>query len=309
MILISMQSRMFPPISSIRALEAAVRLGGFSAAAAELGVSQSAVSQGVRQLERQLGVEMFIRGPGRVTPTKAGRGYATAVAPALGALLAAAIDVQPPRLREVAFGCSRAVLNHWLLPRLTHASEQAGTVDVVALERAPNDLSGFDIAIVNGSGTTPPIEGSQLLRREALLAVGAPSLVRKFGARLENSAALGNANLLGGGWEAWSQRAGVIIPAPSPVRLRETSALMAAVRAGDGFALLPSLVCADAVREKQLAIASAITVDRGRGYWLVQPKGEQAHTVALADWLRHMFASPPDALENAGVSAGENDLR
>lgn len=300
---------MFPPISSIRALEAAVRLGGFSAAATELGVSQSAVSQGVRQLERQLGVEMFIRGPGRVTPTNAGRGYAMAVAPALETLLAAAFDVQPPKSREVAFGCSRAILNHWLLPRLNHASDQAGTVDVVALERAPKDLSGFDIAIVNEGGATPPIESAQLLRREALLAVGTPTLVRKLGTCLENSDELQSANLLGGGWDAWSERAGVTIPAPSPVRLRETSALMAAARAGDGFALLPSLVCADAVREKQLAIASTITVDRGRGYWLVQPKGQQSHTAALADWLRHKFATAPDALENAGTLASEHNYR
>lgn len=300
MILIGMQSRMFPPISSIRALEAAVRLGGFSAAAAELGVSQSAVSQGVRQLERQLGVEMFIRKPGRVTPTDAGRNYAVTVAPALGALLAAAIDVQPPRLREVAFGCSRAVLNHWLLPRLTHASDQAGTVDVIALERAPADLSGFDIAIVNGSVTTPPIEGSQLLRREQLVVVCAPSLVGTFGGSLENSAALDNANLLGRGWDAWSQRAGVTTPAPSSVRLRETSALMAAVRAGDGFALLPALVCADAVRDQHLVIASAITVDSDRGYWLVQPNGQQKHARPLAEWLRYLFATSPDALKVAG---------
>jgi LysR family glycine cleavage system transcriptional activator len=205
-LLMGMHSRMFPPISSIRALEAAVRLGGFSAAAAELGVSQSAVSQGVRQLERQLGVDMFVRSPGRVTPTDAGRVYATAVAPALGALLAAAIDVQPPQFREVAFGCSRAALNHWLLPRLTRASDQAGNVDVVALEREPNNLSGFDIAIVNGSSDAPPSQSAQLLRREAHVAVGAPTLVRDIGTNLESSTALADATLLGSGWEAWSQQ-------------------------------------------------------------------------------------------------------
>jgi DNA-binding transcriptional LysR family regulator len=285
---------MFPPISSIRALEAAVRLGGFSAAAGELGISQSAVSQGIKQLERQLGVDMFARNPGRVTPTEAGQSYAKAVAPALATLLAAAIDVQPPRMREVKFGCSRAILNHWLLPRLTRSSTLPGRVDVIALERAPKDLSGLDIAIVNGTTDAAPIDGARLLKREMLVAVGAPSLVREHAPDLARSSSLDQATLLGGGWEEWSAEAGVTISAPNAVRLRETSALMAAVRAGEGFALLPSMVCADAIRDEQLAVASAITVDRGRGYWLVEPKGRQDHAGTLADWLCNSFASSTD---------------
>ena len=234
---------------------------------------------------------MFVRSPGRVTPTEAGRSYATAVGPALAMLLTAAINAQPLRLREVKSGCSRAILNHWLLPRLTRSSGHPARVDVIALERAPKDLSSLDIAIVNGSTDAAPMEGSQLLRREVLVAVGAPSLVSEYGPDLKSSSSLERATLLGSGWDKWSVEAGVTIPAPNAVRLRETSALVAAARAGEGFALLPSMVCADAIRDNQLAVASAITVDRGRGYWLVEPRGRQEHAGELAGWLCDSFAS------------------
>ena len=49
------------PYSALRAFEAVVRLSGFSAAAAELGVSQSAVSQHVKSLEEWLGQDLLVR--------------------------------------------------------------------------------------------------------------------------------------------------------------------------------------------------------------------------------------------------------
>jgi len=59
-----LRARFYPPLSALRAADAAVRLGSFSAAAAELNITQSAVSQAVRQLEAQLGISVFERVPG-----------------------------------------------------------------------------------------------------------------------------------------------------------------------------------------------------------------------------------------------------
>ena len=50
------------PFSALRAFEAVVRQGGFSAAADELGVSQSAISQHVKALEEWLGQDLLVRG-------------------------------------------------------------------------------------------------------------------------------------------------------------------------------------------------------------------------------------------------------
>ena len=53
------------PFASLRAFEAVFRLSNFSAAAAELGVSQSAISQHVKVLEEWLGQDLLLRGARR----------------------------------------------------------------------------------------------------------------------------------------------------------------------------------------------------------------------------------------------------
>ena len=50
-----------PPFSALRTLEAAARLRSYTAAAAELQVTHSAVSQAIRRLEDELGIKLFYR--------------------------------------------------------------------------------------------------------------------------------------------------------------------------------------------------------------------------------------------------------
>ena len=54
------------PYAALLTFEAVVRLNGFSAAALELGVSQSAVSQHVKSLEEWLKEELLIRGRAKI---------------------------------------------------------------------------------------------------------------------------------------------------------------------------------------------------------------------------------------------------
>jgi LysR family glycine cleavage system transcriptional activator len=53
-----------PPLEWIRAFEAAARLGSFTAAAEDLGLTQAAVSQRIGQLEKHLGTPLFTVGHG-----------------------------------------------------------------------------------------------------------------------------------------------------------------------------------------------------------------------------------------------------
>ena len=50
-----------PPLQTLRAFEAAVRLGSFTRAADELALTQGAISQHVRALEVRLGTALFVR--------------------------------------------------------------------------------------------------------------------------------------------------------------------------------------------------------------------------------------------------------
>ena len=65
-----------PPLAALRALEAAARHGSFTRAAAELNVSQSAISHQIRHLEGLWGLELFARGTRPLALTKSGAALA-----------------------------------------------------------------------------------------------------------------------------------------------------------------------------------------------------------------------------------------
>src|SRR6187549_2457426 len=81
------------PFPQLHTFLLVARLRSFSAAARELGVSRSAVSQSVRQLEEQLRVVLLTRTTRSVSLTEAGRRLVESTGPALGQLLAALNDV------------------------------------------------------------------------------------------------------------------------------------------------------------------------------------------------------------------------
>ena len=72
------------PYSALRAFEAVARHGGFSSAAGEFGVSQSAISQQVKSLEEWLGQELLIRGARQSVLTREGKQLAQATSEGLG---------------------------------------------------------------------------------------------------------------------------------------------------------------------------------------------------------------------------------
>ena len=77
-----------PPLAALRAFEAAARLGSFTRAARELGMTQAAVSYQVKVLEGRVGTPLFLRTPRQVVLTEVGR----RLAPAVEALQAAGVN-------------------------------------------------------------------------------------------------------------------------------------------------------------------------------------------------------------------------
>ncbi len=72
----------------LEAVVAVAKRRSFSAAAAEIGLSATALSQAIAELEGRLGVRLFNRTTRSVSPTAAGEQFVTQVAPALGAIRA-----------------------------------------------------------------------------------------------------------------------------------------------------------------------------------------------------------------------------
>ena len=77
------------PLSGLSIFLAVAEAGGFTAAAARLGVSTAAVSQAVKVLEARLGTPLFVRTTRRVRPTEAGAALLARVGPAAAEIRAA----------------------------------------------------------------------------------------------------------------------------------------------------------------------------------------------------------------------------
>ena len=87
----------YPPLNSLRAFEASIRLNSFSRAAEELNVTPGAVGQQIRKLEDWLGVELFARSVRQVKPTADGLEYAVRISPALQQIIDASQHLRGQR--------------------------------------------------------------------------------------------------------------------------------------------------------------------------------------------------------------------
>ena len=98
-------SARLPPLPSVRAFEAAARLGGFQNASVELHLTAGAVAHQVKLLESWLGVALFQRLPRGVVLTRAGQQYASALRPLLDGIAEASAQAcsrQGPHIAERA---------------------------------------------------------------------------------------------------------------------------------------------------------------------------------------------------------------
>jgi DNA-binding transcriptional LysR family regulator len=109
-------------LDDLRALVAVAREQSFTKAAVKLGVSQSALSQTIRELESRLGVRLLTRTTRSVSPTAAGERLLQAVAPRFEEIDAELAAVR--ELREKPAGTIRITATEYaadaiLLPKLT----------------------------------------------------------------------------------------------------------------------------------------------------------------------------------------------
>lgn len=114
-----MARRDLPPLRALTAFEAAARLGSFRLAAAELGITRSAVSHQVKSLEQRLGVQLFRRDARRAELTQAGHTYFPPVREAFDMIEAQTRALKPSASdNELTLQVYVTVALKWLIPRL-----------------------------------------------------------------------------------------------------------------------------------------------------------------------------------------------
>jgi putative choline sulfate-utilization transcription factor len=287
-------------LDALRVFESAARQLSFTAAAAELGSSQPAISQQIKRLEQQLATRLFDRVYRGIVLTEAGELLLRYVQEGLAVLDAGLAAVSAGQQREVLqVATDFAVAAYWLMPRL-HRFHQAHPDVDVSLITSERDFSSMppeiDVAIAFGDGRFKHGE-AHLLFAEEVFPVCSPQLLKGQSLPLQ-PAALAQLPLLHlrpevhTRWFDWKGlfRAMNIAEAPSSGLLRfdNYTLLIQAAIAGQGVAIGWRHLVDNLLAQNLLCRVCAQEARSELGYYVVLPerKRRQRLTQRFVDWLQ-----------------------
>jgi LysR family transcriptional regulator, glycine cleavage system transcriptional activator len=274
------------PLHTLPAFRTVAKLQNLRAAAEELHLTHSAVSQQIRGLEEQLGFELFDRRGRRVVLNPAGEALLRSVEPALAQLddgvqaAAAAASGSAQRLRVTTLP---SFAQRWLLPRMGRwrerhpqlALEIDASQQLIDLQR-----DGFHAAVRSGRGPWPGLESERLFDLPMpMIVVGSPAAARRLlGAQpqaLAREPLLGDADV----WDLWFAAAGLRTHVTPVATFNDAGLMLQAAEQNLGLAVARELLAADALCDGRLVKLSELTIvyEQAYAYHLVYPP-------ALRDW-------------------------
>jgi LysR family glycine cleavage system transcriptional activator len=283
-----------PPLTAVRAFEAAARHQSFTRAAAELGMTQAAVSYQIKLLEDRLGKALFVRLPKKVELSETGRRLAPAVATAFRGLHDAFAELRETDDTLLAVTAVHTFATNWLVPRL--GAFQLAHPDItvrIDLSSRTVDFTReeFDIGIRGGYGKWPGLRAEPLLPI-AFTPLCSPDFLARHGPWATPAEMLKAPRLDAHDpwWQLWSEAAGIAEVPPAPpanVRLDVQSLLGTAAIAGQGLAILMPAFFAGDLAAGRLVQPFPLTATDGTTYWLVHPEARKnARKIrAFRDWI------------------------
>jgi len=290
--------RSLPPLTALRAFEAAARWSSFKLAAHELALTPTAVSHQVRALEDRLGVRLFERRTRQVVLTEAGRRLGVGLHDAFDRM-ADAIDAVQPRRAGVTITTTPAFAAQWLLPRW-HALAGAHPHIDLRLHAGNGlvDLHGgaADLAIRYGRGGPYAGMQSSLLLADRFMPLASPSLALRSARDLARHALIHfewhRTDANHPSWALWFARAGVKPCGIQDLRFTDESHAIQSAVAGQGVALLSEVLVRDEVRRGLLHMPFGPILD-GMAYHLVRPAARLKPEVdEVVRWIREEASQP-----------------
>ena len=295
--------RKLPPLAAVRVFEAAARHENFTLAAAELGMTQAAVSYQMRLLEERLGVPLFLRSKRRVTLTEAGRRVAGPVSAALDGISEAFSGLVDEDESVLSISTAQTFATTWLAPRL--GGFQLERPELAVRVGTENRMVDFardeaDVAIRMGQGPWPGLRHHFLFHLH-FTPICTPEFRDRHG--IETAEDLLRVPRLSPGdawWKTWLGAAGLVAPeGRTPGILLDSQATeVQAVYSGHGIALLTPLFWRAELASGRLVQPIPLIACDPRAHWLVYPehKRNRAKVRAFRDWLlREVAAEAPNA--------------
>ena len=253
-----------PPLAWFRAFESAARRLSFTAAAEEIRMTQSAVSQHVKSLETSLGVALFIRRPRGLSLTDDGRKLLPQVSSALETLTVAARNFDTVPSKNVLTVAASVSIAQWLIsPRLNEFTNKNPEINIRFLSTIwPDDFHTVraDVEIPFGSQKQFGRNATRL-EPSGLVALKSP----KFSGNIESSTLIESVGT-SDGWKLWAESVGGN-PMPK-IFVDSYGAAMNLAINGNGIALVSNILAQDAIRSGKLIMADKTLLTCNEGYYL-----------------------------------------
>ncbi len=300
---------LMPPLTALRAFEAAARHLSLTRAAAELHVTAGALSHQIRGLEELLGVKLFERRVRAIALTAAGK------------LLYPGLQTGFARIREAVEGLDRAGRDRvlvisappgftakWLVPRLYRFTSANPEIDVrssSSIAYADFTTDGVDVAIRNlpeGAKIDPALVVEKLIEL-SVVPVCSPRLIAAHGApsgpeELRRLPLIHDDTLahLPGypTWATWFAAVGLHdVDVSRGLRFNTTDHALDAAGEGAGVLLAYDLAGYDDLRTGRLVVPVPLRLSTGRAYYFVCPKSrsERPHVQAFRAWVKQELAA------------------
>lgn len=289
-----------PPLTALRAFEAAARHLSYTRAAEELSVTTAAISHQVKGLEAYLGVTLVVRDGRGIALTEAGRACLPALSEGF-ARLSEAVDTVRSRsgAGPLTVRATPSFASRWLVPRLDRFTARHPEIDVhISASRRPVDFvhEDVDLSIAYSDGERKNVQIDLLLNTE-VFPVCAPELLEgdhplrtpedlRHHVLLQHDAPYRDE--ASPGWETWLRAAGVFdtVPIRGPHFDRAALVIDEAI-AGHGVCLARSALVADDLRSGKLVRPFDLGFADRFAYYLFMPayKAEMPKVAAFRDWL------------------------
>lgn len=285
-----------PPLQALVVFEAAARLGNFTAAGNELGLSQPAVSQRIQMLENSLLTPLFERKHRGVQLTESGHSLYLIVRSSLND-----ISEQLARTRRqrnvLRIDTDMGFASYWLLPRMERLQALIPGVEV-QVTTSPNDYnfrdSQAELAIYFGQGNWPGTQAQRLFP-EIVFPVCNQRIKQEMRGKPSPEALLSQPLLKLPEtrpqrwitWEDWFRHHQLYTPGLSAARtFNAYSLVIQAALEGQGIALGWQPLIAPFIKSQQL-VQCGPQVRTERGYYLISAshKPLSAQLERIKSWL------------------------
>jgi LysR family transcriptional regulator, glycine cleavage system transcriptional activator len=271
-----------PSLNGLRAFEAAARHLSFTLAAAELNVTQTAISHQIKRLEEELGLRLFIRKNRALALTPKAKDYLPGVRAAFNDLrLATDRLLRKDDDNVLTISTLSSLAAKWLLPRLSTFQEAHPSIDVrITTSTGLVDFRSGDVdaAIRYGRGHWPGLR-TQWLMADELFPVCSPVLLNgdkplRVPEDLAHHTLLHSSGGFEDDWRQWLTAAGLPanISKQRGVTFDVSFMTVQAAIDGIGVAMGRTSYVQDDIAKGRLVVPFKIALPTDAGFYLVSPE-------------------------------------